>query len=408
METIKEMIARMCPKGVEKVKLADIGTSYTGLSGKAKEDFIDGNALFVTYSNIFNNPSLNLNIKDKVRINEGEKQNEVIYGDILFTGSSETPDEAGMSSVVLENPKEKMYLNSFCFGYRLNDFSQADPNFMCYILRDRRIRKDISKTAFGVTRFNINKERFFEIEIPLPPLPIQQEIVRILDSFTSLQSNLEAELIARQKQYEHYRNVLLTFDKNDKSVEWKPIGEIGKLVRGNGLQKTDFTEDGIGCIHYGQIYTRLGFSCEKTLTFVNPYLAKSLTKVEPGDIVMACTSENVEDVCKSVVWLGNETIVTGGHACVFKHKENPKYIGYCLLTNDFFNQKRAYAYGAKVIDIKTEKLALIQLPIPSLQRQQEIVNILDTFEATIANLKQEIEARKKQYEYYREQLLTFN
>ena len=126
-------------------------------------------------------------------------------------------------------------------------------------------------------------------------------------------------------------------------VEWKCISDIGVLVRGNGLQKKDFTESGCGCIHYGQIYTYYGTSTDYTKSFVSTELSATLTKVDKGNLVIACTSENIEDVCKSVAWLGSDQIVTGGHACVFKHYENPKYISYCFQTEWFFNQKRKYA-----------------------------------------------------------------
>lgn len=252
---------------------------------------------------------------------------------------------------------------------------------------------------------SLNLAMIKNIEIPLPPLSIQEEIVSVLDKFSELIEKTDEEIALRQKQYEYCREKLLTFEKGE--VEWKTINKIGQLVRGNGLQKADFRGKGTGCIHYGQIYTKLGFSLNKTLSFVSDELANKLTKVEPGNLVIACTSENVEDVCKSVVWLGKETVVTGGHACVFKHNENPKYIGYCFLTHDFFQQKKKYAYGAKVIDIKTEKLGQIKLPIPSPSRQQSIVATLDKFEALISKLKEERELRQKQYEYYREKLLTF-
>ena len=247
--------------------------------------------------------------------------------------------------------------------------------------------------------------QYSNFDIPLPPLPIQREIVNILDKFSSLIDNLDETIQLRQKQYEYYREKLLTF--KDGECEWKTLGEIGTIIRGNGLQKTDFSKEGVGCVHYGQIYTQFGFSINKTLTFVPEELSEKLTKVEPGNLIIACTSENVEDVCKSVVWLGSKTIVTGGHACVFKHNENPKYIGYCFLTNNFFNQKQKYAYGAKVIDIKTEKLSLIKIPVPERFRQDEIVSSLDNFESLISNLKLERDLRQKQYEYYREKLLTF-
>ena len=191
-------------------------------------------------------------------------------------------------------------------------------------------------------------------------------------------------------------------------VEWKTIKDIGRIVRGNGLQKKDFTDEGVGCIHYGQIYTRFGLSTDKTLTFVDSKLADKLTKVEPGNLVIACTSENIEDVCKSVVWQGTQTIVTGGHACVLKHHGNPKYIGYCFTTYSFQSQKRKHAYGAKVIDIKTEKLGEIRIPLPPLSIQQQIVEILDTFTDSISNLQEELALREKQMEYYRENLLSFD
>lgn len=139
-------------------------------------------------------------------------------------------------------------------------------------------------------------------------------------------------------------------------VEWKKMSEVGTFIRGNGLQKKDFTESGVGCIHYGQIYTKFNTFTDKTLTYCSENVARKLTPVHPGDLIIACTSENVEDVCKTVAWLGKEDIVTGGHACVFSHHENPKYIAYLLQTENFFQQKKKYARGVKVIDIKVADL----------------------------------------------------
>lgn len=147
-------------------------------------------------------------------------------------------------------------------------------------------------------------------------------------------------------------------------VEWKKLGEIGSIIRGNGLQKKDFTEKGVGCIHYGQIYTYYNTFTYSTKSFVAKGLADKLTKVNKGDVIIACTSENVEDVCKAVAWLGDDTIVTGGHACVFKHQENPKFISYYFQSEFFFQQKKKYARGTKVIDIKASDLEEIVIPTP--------------------------------------------
>lgn len=199
-------------ESVEWKTLEALGQSFNGLTGKSKKDFENGNSIFVTYSNIFNNPELNMDISERVRISEGEKQNIIQEGDILFTGSSETPDEAGMSSVVLKKPNSDMFLNSFCFGLRLDNFDIVRPNYMKYVLRSQRIRNKISKTAFGVTRYNINKDKFFRVKIPIPSLKRQQEIVSTLDTFESLITNIKQELEARKKQYEYYREQLLTFE----------------------------------------------------------------------------------------------------------------------------------------------------------------------------------------------------
>lgn len=210
------MISEFCPDGVEFKELGDIGILYGGLTGKNKDDFSNGNAKFVTYMNIFSNIVVNTNISALVKIGKGEKQRRIEYGDVLFTGSSETPDECGMSSVLTSKTDEPLYLNSFCFGFRLHDKNLFLPGFMKYLFRDIQIRKQIAKTANGVTRFNISKKRFVKIIIPVPPLAVQEAIATILDNFTELEQALEAELEARKKQSEHYREELLAFKSLEK------------------------------------------------------------------------------------------------------------------------------------------------------------------------------------------------
>jgi type I restriction enzyme S subunit len=184
------------------------------------------------------------------------------------------------------------------------------------------------------------------------------------------------------------------------------------MIRGSGLPKSDFTEAGVGCIHYGQIYTYYGTFADKTKSFVSKETAKNLKKVNKGDLIVASTSENIEDVCKTVAWLGEEEIVTGGHATIFKHQENPKYLSYYFQTPSFSDQKRKYAKGTKVIDVSAKDLAKIKIPVPSLSEQERIVSILDKFDVLVNDisigLPAEISARQLQYEYYRGKLLTFS
>lgn len=197
---------------VKRIKLEDIGYFYGGLSGKTKNDFIEGNKKFISYMNVFTNSTICLDINDKVKISDGETQNKIAYGDIIFTGSSETPNECGMSSVVTSEIDEEIYLNSFCFGYRFNDLDGIIPKFFSFLMRSTSMRNEISKTANGVTRFNVSKKLLAKVNVFIPSLKVQQSIVEKLDAFESLISSLKEEIALRQKQYEYYREKLLTFD----------------------------------------------------------------------------------------------------------------------------------------------------------------------------------------------------
>jgi type I restriction enzyme S subunit len=199
-------------EGVEMKMLGDLGPYFGGLTGKTKEDFVEGNAKFITYMNVFANPALDITKTGTVKINEGEKQNKVQKGDILFTGSSETPEEAGMSCVVMDELENDYYLNSFCFGIHLNHLEQLNLGYLKHILRSDNVRKGIAKSASGVTRFNISKARFGKVSFPSPSFEEQQRIVSILDTFEASIANLEQQLAQREKQYEYYRNKLLKFD----------------------------------------------------------------------------------------------------------------------------------------------------------------------------------------------------
>ena len=163
----------------QKVKLGDIGDTYNGLSGKNKDDFEYGNAQFIPYINVFSNERIDTNNLGCVQIKPNEQQNTVKYGDIFFTVSSETPDEVGMASVLLEH-LDNTYLNSFCFGYRLNNFSTLNPFFAAYLFRTEHFRNYMSVLAQGSTRFNISKKEVMKLKIDLPTIEEQTAIAEVL------------------------------------------------------------------------------------------------------------------------------------------------------------------------------------------------------------------------------------
>ena len=180
----------------KEVKLGKIGTAYTGLSGKNKDDFGRG-AYFIPYMNIYQNNKIDPKQLGLVDISDDENQNTVQYGDIFFTTSSETPEEVGFASVLLFKPEQKIYLNSFCFGYRLNNFDTLLPDYASSLFRSKHMRRIMYKLAQGATRFNLSKNELMKEKIYIPTdISEQKAIADILsvadDEINLLNKKLEA------------------------------------------------------------------------------------------------------------------------------------------------------------------------------------------------------------------------
>lgn len=184
-------------------------------------------------------------------------------------------------------------------------------------------------------------------------------------------------------------------------VEYKSLGELGGFTRGGGPQKKHLTNSGKPCIHYGQIYTHYGLYTGETLSFVSSEVFLSSRKASPGDVIIADTSENDEDLAKCVAWIGDEDVAVSNHTLIYNSPLNPKYVSYFLSSNLFQQQKRRYITGVKVRSISERGMSKAQIPVPPLEIQEEIVRILDKF----TQLEAELEARRQQYEYYRDSLL---
>ena len=189
------------------------------------------------------------------------------------------------------------------------------------------------------------------------------------------------------------------------------LDDIATIARGGSLQKKDLVGSGHQCIHYGQIYTHFGVYANECIAHVSDDVFNKSKKAVPGDIVMAVTSENVEDVCSCTAWLGDETIAVSGHTAIIHHDQNAKYLSYYFHSSDFFRQKKKLAHGTKVIEVTPSALSDVIIPLPTIEKQNETVRMLDRFNTLCADISSdipaEIEARKKQYEYYRDKLLTF-
>lgn len=306
------------------------------------------------------------------------------------------------------------------------DPCNLDANYVFHYLESRyeNLRK-ISSGNSGRGGLNLKLISDYCIPIPSPGQPekslaIQGEIVRILDSFTELTVELTAELAAelelRKKQYRHYRNRLLTDDNRD--FDWLPMADIGQFIRGKRFTKADYRDEGIRAIHYGEIYTHYGVFAYETLSKVRADMTNSLRFAEKNDVIMAGVSETLEDVGKAVAWLGEDKVAIHDDSYAFRHAMNPKYIAYAMQTDAFHDQKGQFVSRGKIKRLLIDGMKKVKLPIPfaddpkeSLAEQARIVAILDKFDALTTSLSEglprEIDLRQKQYEYYRDLLLTF-
>ncbi len=185
-----------------------MGKTFNGLRNKTAKDFGKGKA-YIPYKNIFDNPKIDIKNLDYVNILDGENQNKVKYGDILFTTSSETPDEVGMSSVLLEEVSE-LYLNSFCFGFRLKDFEILLAEFARFFFRGDLFRRKVFKLAQGSTRFNLSKNEMMKLNIKLPPIQEQKSIAQILSTGDREIDLLQKEVDQLKLQKRGLMQLLLT------------------------------------------------------------------------------------------------------------------------------------------------------------------------------------------------------
>ena len=187
----------------ETYSLNDIGETYNGLSGLSKDNFEKGNSKYITYKSIFDNNILKSDFTENVELNN-KSQNEVKKGDLFFTGSSETPEEVGMVSVLNQNVKD-CYLNSFCFGFRLNNEININPLFLAYYLRSPIMRNKIMILAQGSTRFNLSKKEILKLKIEIPSINEQQQVI---DLFQSVDNKIN-EISIQTNKFNEFKKGLL-------------------------------------------------------------------------------------------------------------------------------------------------------------------------------------------------------
>lgn len=403
MSRVNDLITELAPKGVQFKALGEVGEFIRG-KGLQKSDLTSEGAPAIHYGQIhtyygiwadatksFTDPGL------AARLRRAKP------GDLIIATTSE--DDAAVAKATAWIGEGEVAVSSDAYIYR----HTADPRYMAFFFQSEQFQRQKMRHITGTKVRRVSGDALAKIRIPLPPLEVQREIVRVLDLFTLLKAELEAERDARRRQYGYYLDRLLTFREED--AEWTTLGEVGRFVRGRRFTKDEYVESGFGCIHYGQIYTDYGTSATSTITFLDPVRKASLRLAHKGDLVIAATGENVEEVCKAVAWLGDEGIAVHDDCQIFHHTLNPKFASYFFQSTAFNQQKAKFVSESKVVRVSGANLAKIKLHVPPLKEQERVVALLDSLDTLITDrtvgMPAELAARRKQYEYYRDHLLTF-
>jgi len=311
---------------------------------------------------------------------------------------------------------EKFWANDIC--YCVLPDSILNNRYLFYVIKNKQ--NHINSLATDAIPAHLPTEAINSVLIPVPcpenpkkSLEIQQKIVDILDTFTELIAELTVELTARKKQYSYYKEQLFNFDENEVQHLRMDDESIGKFQRGKRFVKTDLINEGVPTIHYGEMYTHYGTWAEKTKSFVSGKLVedKKLRIADKGDVVIVAAGETTEDIGKGTAWLGEGGVVIHDACFSYKTTLNSKFVAYFTRTKQFHDQIKKQISSGKISAINAKGLGIAKIPVPSPKEQERVVSILDKFDMLTSSISEglpkEIKLRQKQYEYYRDLLLTF-
>ena len=296
-------------------------------------------------------------------------------GDVIIAITSEDIDGSCKSVVWLGNYDIAVSAHAAILKHNMNG------KFIAYYLRSNTFFTQKLKYARGFKVMEIKTKDLAKLVLPIPPKPTQLSIVSELDKLNELIQIKKEQLkdydaLAQSIFYEMFGDPV----ENEKGWEVKKFGEIGTLERGAGISKKDFVDDGLPCIHYGQLHTTFGAYTRKNITFIPKDLLSKYKIAHSGDLILAITSEDVEGSCKSTAWLGDYDVVVGSDAAIFHHNQNGIYLSYYTRTKAFYNEKAKYAKGFKVTHISTKEIASISICVPPLSIQNTFANKIEQIE----------------------------
>ncbi|EIA07271.1 restriction endonuclease subunit S [Flavobacterium frigoris] len=409
---------------VEWKDLGEVAEYVRGLTYSKKNESSDDSGFKVLRANNITLSSNTINF-DNVKIINFDtkiKDSQKLYkNDIFISAASGSREHVGKVAFIYSDIE--YYFGGFMGVIRVSP--QIESRFLFHLLTSNLFTNYLDRVMSSSTINNLSSKIINGFQIPIPSpnnpeksLQIQKEIARILDTFTDLTTQLTigltTELNSRKKQYSYYREQLLTFNESETKHLQMDDKSLGEFIRGKRFVKTDLIKEGVPTIHYGEMYTHYGTWADETISFVSKKLVndKNLRVANKGDVVIVAAGETIEDIGKGTAWLGEEGVVIHDACFYYKSDLNPKYVAYFTRTRQFHDQIKKHIRTGKISAINASGLGKAIIPVPSKEEQESIVNILDKLDVLTAsiseNLPKEIELRKKQYEYYRNKLLTFS
>ncbi len=387
-------------------KVEELGDTFTGLTGKTKEDFGHGDATFVTYINVFSNPITDLKMTESVEIDA--KQNQVEYGDIFFTTSSETPEEVGMSSVWLGN-EANVYLNGFCFGYR--PVTELAPYYMAFMLRSPNVRKKFIFLAQGISRYNISKNRVMDIEIPVPNIDEQRKVGQFFKDIDDLITLHQRKLEQLKELKKTYLQVM--FPRKDERVpklrfadfegEWaqRKLGEISTHRSGTAIERY-FTEDGkYKVISIGSYGTDSKYVDQGIRAISNEITNARV--VHKGELTMVLNDKTSDGaiIGRSLLIESEEEYVINQRTEIISPKDDFNVnFAYTTLNNTFRQKVKKIVQGGTQIYVNYPAVKNLMLDFPSYKEQTKIGTFFKQFDDTITlhqNKLDQLKTLKKTY-----------
>ena len=407
MSRLQELIDELCPDGVEYKKLGEVIISLnTGLNPRNffRLNTEDATNYYITIREIKDGKIVPTEKTDRINdeaLKLCNNRSNLEIGDILFSGTG----TIGETAVITEEPfnwniKEGVY------SIKPNS-DLIIPKFIRYVLNSENIKKEYMKKAAGGTVKSVPMKELKNIRIPVPPMAVQREIVRILDNFTALTAELTAELTARKKQYTFYRDQLLSFDDpregQTADLQWKTLGEIGKVSMCKRILKSETNSE------QGVPFYKIGTFGKKADAYISRELFEEYREKysypKKGDILISAAGtigrtviydgEDAYYQDSNIVWLENDESLVLNRYLYYFYQLQPWYV----------------STGGTIKRLYNDNIRNTKIPVPPLAEQERIVAILDRFDALCndltSGLPAEIAARQKQYEYYRDKLLSF-